>query len=129
MNFDLLIVDDDQYFQFLHKKIAEKSKFHFGPICVSSGEEAIDYIKQKHLDSNNNLLIFLDIYMEGMDGWGVLDYLESLNLPKRFKVILISSSVNHEDKKKAIKSHSVIEYIEKPLLVEYLAMLKDCYIF
>ena len=129
MNFDLLIVDDDLQFQYLHKKLAEKSEFHYGPICVSSGEEAIEYIKQKHLDSNNNLLIFLDIYMEGIDGWDVLDYLETLKLPKRFKVILISSSVNIEDKRKALNYDTVIEYIEKPLMVEYLTMLKDCIIF
>lgn len=129
MNFDLLIVDDDPSFQLLHKKLAEKTGFHLNPDCVSSGSDAIEYINLKNTETQNNLLIFLDIYMEGIDGWGVLDHLESMNLPKRFKVILVSSSVNSEDKKKAIKYHSVIEYIEKPLLADYLTMLKDCYLF
>lgn len=129
MNFDLLIVDDDPQFQLLHKKLAEITEFHSDPDCVSSGLDAIEYIKLKREESNRNLLIFLDIYMEGIDGWGVLDYLESLNLPQRFKVILVSSSVNSDDKKRAIKYHSVIEYIEKPLMADYLIMLKDCYLF
>jgi len=129
MNFDLLIVDDDPQFQLLHRKLAEITEFHLHPHCVSNGLDAIEYIKLKSTEPKQNLLIFLDIYMEGIDGWGVLDYLESLNLPKRFKVILISSSVNSEDKKKAIKYHSVIEYIEKPLATDYLTMLKDCYLF
>lgn len=127
MNFDLLIVDDDLQFQFLHTRLVEKSEFHDSPICVSGGEEAIEFVKGKKKDSN--LLIFLDIYMTGTDGWGVLDYLDSLNVPRRIKVILVSSSVNIEDKKRALKYHSVIEYIEKPLMVEYLMMLKEYPIF
>lgn len=127
MNFDLLIVDDDLQFQYLHKRLVEKSEFHPDPKCVSGGDEAIDYVKGK--DNKTNLLIFLDIYMEGVSGWEVLDYLESLKVPQKIKVILISSSVNMADKRKALKYHSVIEYIEKPLLLDYLIMLKDLPIF
>lgn len=129
MKFNLLIVDDDPEYIHLHKILAEKSGFNENPITFRGGQEIIDYISTEIINDFDNTLIFLDIFMFDVDGWEVLDYLESLNIPEKIKVILISSSVNMEDKIKAIKYKSVIEYIEKPLLLNYLSNLKNQCIF
>jgi len=124
MNFDLLIVDDDTNYQYIHKLFAKKSGFHSEPKCFNSGIEAIEYL-EKNKDSNQNTLIFLDLYMPEMDGWGVADYVESLNQSQRIKIFIISSSVNLADKQKALKYSCIIEYIEKPLELNYLEAIKD----
>jgi CheY-like chemotaxis protein len=67
--------------------------------------------------------------MQDVDGWGVLDYLKKVNRDDKIKVILITSSVSMDDKKKAIQYPSVIEYIEKPLMMNYLINLKTQAIF
>jgi two-component SAPR family response regulator len=128
MNFDLLIVDDDTTIQLIHKLFSKKSGFHSDPKCLNSGIEAIEYL-EKNKDSNKNILLFLDLYMPEMDGWGVADYVESLNQSQRIKIFIISSSVNLVDKKKAMNYTCIIEYIMKPLELNYLEAIKDTHLF
>jgi CheY-like chemotaxis protein len=129
MNFKLIIVDDDPEYIFFHKLLAKKSGFYEDPLTFSSGQEVIDFLATEQDEDQENILIFLDIYMTDVDGWGVLDYLQSINRPDKIKVILITSSVSMEDKKKAIQYPNVIEYIEKPLMMNYLINLKNQLIF
>ena len=129
MNFRLIIVDDDPEYIFFHKLLSKKSGLCEDPLCFSGGQEVIDYLASQEDKDLENILIFLDIYMTEVDGWGVLDYLKSLNRPDKIKVILITSSVSMEDKKKAIQFPNVIEYIEKPLMMNYLVNLKNQIIF
>lgn len=129
MNFDLIIVDDDAEYIFFHKLLAKKSGLSEDPLTFSSGQEVIDHLSTIIDQDINNTLIFLDIYMQDVDGWGVLDYLQTVNRHDKIKVILITSSVSMDDKRKAIQYPSVIEYIEKPLMMNYLINLKNQTIF
>jgi response regulator RpfG family c-di-GMP phosphodiesterase len=129
MNFNLIIVDDDPEYIFFHKLLAKKSGLSENPLTFNGGQEVIDYLSENVGKQFANTLVFLDIYMLGVDGWGVLDYIETLKVPEKIKVILISSSVNINDKRKAIKYSSVIEYIEKPLMLNYLINLKSQHVF
>jgi CheY-like chemotaxis protein len=129
MNFNLVIVDDDPDTILLHSIISKKAGFDGNTLTFPGGQELIDYFTEYFNDESPNHLIFLDIYMIPVDGWMVLDFLKTLNRPDKIKVILISSSVNISDKRKAIKYHSVIEYIEKPLMTKYLINLKNQVIF
>ena len=129
MNFDLIIVDDDAEYIFFHKLLAKKSGLSEDPLTFASGQEVIDHLASIVDKEINNTLIFLDIYMQDVDGWGVLDYLNTVNRHDKIKVILITSSVSMDDKKKAIQYPSVIEYIEKPLMMNYLINLKTQAIF
>ena len=129
MNFELIIVDDDAEYIFFHKLLAKKSGLSEDPLTFSSGQEVIDHLSSIVDQEINNTLIFLDIYMQDVDGWGVLDYLQTVNRHDKIKVILITSSVSMDDKRKAIQYPSVIEYIEKPLMMNYLINLKNQSIF
>jgi CheY-like chemotaxis protein len=129
MNFDLIIVDDDAEYIFFHKLLAKKSGLSEDPLTFASGEEVIEHLEKVVHEEMNNTLIFLDIYMQDIDGWGVLDYLQKVQKHDKIKVILITSSVSMDDKKKAINYPSVIEYIEKPLMMNYLINLKSQSLF
>ncbi|RIW15143.1 response regulator [Algoriphagus lacus] len=129
MNFDLIIVDDDPDYIFFHVLLAKKSGLSEDPITFEDGQELIEYVSENNNENLRNTLILLDLYMLRVDGWEVLDYLEKLNLPNKIKVIVISSSVNMNDKTKSISYSSVIDYIEKPLLLNYLENIKDQSIF
>lgn len=128
MKFDLLIVDDDSDYKFFHKLLATKTGFHPNPTCFSSGREVIDYL-EIHKNDPENILIFLDLYMSEIDGWQVVEYIETLNQPHRIKVIIITSSINISDKRNALKFSCIIEYIEKPLMKNYLFALREAQIF
>lgn len=129
MNFNLIIVDDDPDYIFFHQLLSKKSGLSDNPISFEDGQELIDYISENNNEKLRNTLIFLDLYMLRINGWEVLDYLETLKIPNKIKVIVISSSVNMDDKIKAIGYSSVIEYIEKPLTLNYLINIKNQSIF
>lgn len=127
-NIKLLIVDDDPQFLRIHDLLAKKSKLDESPLLFKDGREIINFI-DKNRNQKNNYLILLDIFMPEIDGWEVLDFIESLGSFHTKKVILVSSSIEQSDKNKAIRYTSVIEYIEKPLLLDYLIRLKNTQIF
>lgn len=129
MNFELIIVDDDPEYVFFHKLLTKKSGLSENPLCFYSGQDVINYLTSKAEKDSENILIFLDLYMTDVDGWMVLDFLKSLNQPDKIKTILITSSINRENKKKSIQYPNVLEYIEKPLTMNHLVNLKNQTIF
>jgi len=72
MNYDLIIVDDDPEYIFFHSILAKKSGINEAPITLQGGQELIDYLFEIKDKDFKNQLIFLDIYMQGTDGWDVL---------------------------------------------------------
>ena len=128
MKFDILLVDDDPDTLFLHEILIKKAGLNPSPKKFESGQKIIDFLKSNPPEKEKYLL-FLDIYMTDVDGWQVLDFIEKLKLHSNLKVMLLSSSVNFEDKRKAMEYPSVIEYIEKPLMLHYLERLEEQAIF
>ncbi|KPQ19087.1 MAG: two component signal transduction system response regulator [Algoriphagus marincola HL-49] len=118
-----VVVDDDKHYLFLHEFLIKKSNLCQDPVSLISGELAKDYLK-KNYQTDQQFLIFLDIYMPNLDGWAVLDFIESSFKTLNIKVILVSSSVNKDDKAKSKEYASVIDYVEKPLLMSHLKDLQ-----
>src|SRR3954469_9800831 len=116
---ELLIIDDDCCYNIVCA-LALKKLFRSRGInmtCFTNLDEGLDYIV-KTAASPDNTLIFLDIDMERMDGWQVLEQLEQLPKPvrKRLDVYIITALANKHDEQRASKSSLVKQYLEKPLL-------------
>lgn len=114
----LALVDDDDTFVFITKKIIEKTN-HVKEIKVfSNGLEALDYLKE-NLNSEYKLpdIIFLDLSMPIMDGWQFLDEFTTLETQKTSKIIIYicSSSISPHDIMKAKKMSAVSDFIIKPV--------------
>lgn len=114
----LALVDDDDTFVFITKKIIEKTN-HVKEIKVfGNGLEALDYLKE-NLNSEYKLpdIIFLDLSMPIMDGWQFLDEFTTLETQKTNKIIIYicSSSISPHDIMKAKKMSSVSDFIIKPV--------------
>jgi CheY-like chemotaxis protein len=127
-DFQIIVVDDDPQFIFLHNWSLKKLGFNVYPEHFQNGEKLVEFFKQKE-DSQAKFLILLDIYMPIMDGWEVLEFLESKGSYDTIKVILVTSSVDKGDKIKAENYTSVIDFLEKPLAIDYLIGLKDKTLF
>ena len=110
--YSILIVDDNEIDLLIAKKNLEMSG-ELGDIFVSSnGQDALDSIEEINPD-----YVLLDINMPILDGWGFLDsfgldYLEDYRKPT---VIMLSSSIDEEDSKRALENPSVSQYLVKPL--------------
>ena len=109
----ILIVDDveDQ------RKIASGmlKELGYSVVSVSSGEEAVEYLKTNTVD-----LLVLDMIMDpGMDGLDT--YKNILKLHPRQKAI-IASGFSETDRVKEVQSLGAETYIRKPFLLEKIGL-------
>ena len=73
---------------------------------ASGGEQCLDQIRSGHGD-----IVFLDLNMPGVDGYGVLQQIREEELPAL--VIVVSGDVQPEARKR-VKALGAIEFIRKP---------------
>ena len=117
----ILLVDDDRAMNYLSREVLTELNASSEIAVAEDGLEAIQHIK----DSNCPDVIFLDIRMPFMDGFEFLDSLTQTGLCRKVKVVMLTSSVRPEDRKKAFTYRFVIEYFEKPLTEEKIQKVKD----
>ena len=57
--------------------------------------------------------------MPSLDGWEFLDVFEQFDqeIKRHFKIYMLSSSVDHRDRERALSNKNVYAYIEKPFTV------------
>jgi CheY-like chemotaxis protein len=53
-------------------------------------------------------------------GWDFVEHFDKLdeNIKNRFKIYMLSSSIDNNDKQRAMDNKNVVDYIEKPLTKE-----------
>lgn len=120
----ILLVDDDPIVILLQKKLMEKAGIEKPVISFNSGEEAISYLV-KGVEENEEHLVFLDINMPGLSGWDVLDLIGEMKIQPRVKVIIITSSIEDEDRVKAGKYDKIIDFWIKPFSIKDFIDLKN----
>lgn len=113
-NFKLLIVEDDPIMSFLQKELIRKNGISDAPECFKNGKEALDYMTTA--PKKNSYLVLLDLNMPVMNGWDFLDQLEETEVVSRTKVVIVTSSVNKQEREKAREYPVVKKYLTKPLL-------------
>ena len=125
-----MLVDDDPDDNFFHERVIRKSDAANTVIAKQTGMAALDYLKSKKDNSDTHPdLIFLDINMPGMNGW---EFLEEYNkLDKRFQshaiVVMLTTSVNPDDRMKAELLNGVSDFKTKPLTGEMLTEILGKY--
>ena len=124
----ILLVDDDEAVNYFNKKLIDKSELDGTIISVSNGAEAIREVMTLNntLDDDDLVVVFLDINMPILNGWGFLENFNTIKYALNFKteIYLLTSSVNPDEKKKAEENSLVKQYISKPLTVEKLNEIK-----
>jgi len=119
----VLLVDDDAATNFL-AELAFRNLAIANEIQVAGdGLAACELLKQNNCPD----IIFLDIRMPRMDGFDFLDYFNQMNVCKRVKVVMLTSSTRSEDKARALSYTAVIDYIEKPLTEQVIQKIADAH--
>jgi len=110
----VMLIDDNELDNFVNKKLIENEHFANQVLVQPSGISALDYLK-----SNAGLpdIIFLDIMMPGMDGFGFLDEFDKLNdeVKKKSKIVMLSTSESFKDLNRANRNKYVYKFLNKPL--------------
>ena len=123
----ILLIDDDLTINYLHNRLIKKLAIAEHIILAKNGIEGITAFLElnERLHASETAVIFLDLNMPIMNGW---EFLEKLSKAKneitlQYKIYILSSTINPDDKKKA-KSHALVSgFLSKPLTKEHLEQL------
>ena len=120
------VVDDDNIYQIIIKKLIEKSAVFSDISSFKNGKDAIDVLMNS--TENNECIpdiILLDINMPIMDGWEFMDEL-GLIKPKfntEIVVYIVSSSIAIADKNKSKTYENILGYLSKPVNINDLILI------
>lgn len=113
-----MLIDDNELDNFVNKKLLENEHFAEHVLVQSSGNNALDYLKS-HANNAAEIpeIIFLDIMMPDLDGFGFLIEFEKLNdeIKNKSKVIMLSTSESFKDLNRANRNKYVYKFLNKPL--------------
>lgn len=120
----IVLVDDDALTNMLNRKVIQSVNPSMPVDVFLDIDDALEFLKKN--DKEGGSLILLDINFPGKNGWDFLDAYQQFEKPS--KVIMLSSSIDTGDQRKA-KSHPlVLDYVTKPLSFEFIESIFPRYI-
>ena len=123
----IILIDDDPTTNYLNKLVVERSNLVDKLFVFDSAVEALEFFQANEQDIDGSLIL-LDINMPIMNGWEFLDnYGESSNKHKN-KIVLLTSSIDPNDKTKAEANPHVVDYKSKPLSNKLLNEIVDSHL-
>lgn len=119
------IIDDDNMYVNLIKRIIEAKNLCQNLLLFQNGKDALAYFETVLQNSNQEQIpeiIFLDLNMPIMDGWEFLNKFIHIknNFGKAIPLYVISSSINPIDIDRAKGFEEVKDYIVKPITIDNL---------
>ncbi|MFD2037389.1 response regulator [Belliella marina] len=111
--YSIILIDDDPINNLINKRLISKMNIADQIEEFLEAEKALERIEQ--LSIEDNTLILLDINMPVMNGWDFLNEYLKVFEGRKDRIVMLSSSINFQDRQKA-KQYSCVEgFIEKPL--------------
>jgi CheY-like chemotaxis protein len=127
----ILLVDDDEPTNFLNKMILEDVNCAETVEVAESGQSALRYLENASENGSPSSpdLIFLDINMPAMNGWEFLEQYSNLDQQRKANVVIVmlTTSLNPDDRAKANKMPDVSGFETKPLTPEKLQTILKKY--
>lgn len=111
--FDLIVlVDDDPINNLINNRLIRKLNPSIDIQEFMEVEKALCFL---NTPSNGKNLILLDINMPVMNGWDFLLLYAKIKDKRKDKIIMLSSSIDNQDRQRAMGFSYVQGFIEKPL--------------
>lgn len=126
----ILLIDDDEPTNYMNEKFIREADCTDNIIIRESGDEGLEYLRNC-AENGDPLpeLIFLDINMPGMNGWDFLEEYKKLDesIQSEILLIMLTTSLNPDDKDRAEKIEEISGFINKPFSVETLNVVLETY--
>jgi CheY-like chemotaxis protein len=127
----VLLVDDDQVCNFLHKEVLEEMSIAEHTHESKNGREALSFVEEHCIPVDKPVcpdLILLDIKMPVMNGFEFLEELKAYKerINREIKIVIVSSSTNPKDREQSMQ-FPIDGYIDKPLSASKLEQVVNSY--
>lgn len=125
---NLYLVDDDDIYVFLTRKIIEETQLTEHIEVFNNGQDVLDYLKNINDDAMLPEIILLDLFMPVMDGWEFLEEFAMLKpkLNRKITIYVTSSSISPHDMQRAKNISDVTDYVIKPINKErFVELIKN----
>ena len=126
----ILLIDDDLTTNFLHQKIISKTEIDAPVEVTNNASEGLDKLLELNETINDHsalVLVFLDLNMPLLDGWGFLEIFKDMKLNFKINLFIVSASINPDDKARAKSYPQVNGYLQKHLNVPTFRKLTEDY--
>ncbi len=128
-NSTVLLIDDSSIDNFVNSKIISLYHFAENTIVFSKAKKALNYLEEIILSATIEIpfVIFLDLDMPVVDGFEFLNQFSLFpeKIKKNIKIVILTSSCNHNDKEVCGKHDSVVAFFNKPLIKSDLMVLEQ----
>jgi CheY-like chemotaxis protein len=118
--FRFIIIDNDPVNNLLCGLAIQDAVVDADILAFTNPLKAFEYISTYNESNKRMNILLLDINMPIWSGWDFADQFEKLDekIKTRFKIYILSSSIDNNDKRRAVENKNVADYIEKPLTEE-----------
>lgn len=115
----VVVIDDDPIYQMLVEKMLHKVEPGIIIKSFLNISSHINEILKLLKDSQNEIIVLLDINVPGMSGWDFMDAFNEAEFDKsHIQVYLVSSSVDIEDHQKSHNNPKIKRFYSKPLYTQ-----------
>lgn len=114
----ILLVDDDEATNYLHRLYLEEWEYTGKVYTALNGQEALDFLKtNEEFRQGRPSLILLDINMPIMNGFEFMEAYEKLSEEYKASivVVMLTSSLHSSDQERAKHLNDLTSFINKPL--------------
>lgn len=120
MKTHFFIIDDDELFLKLGKMYLEMGTCTSSVTLFNDATEALSAIESMQESNDQRHVVFLDLNMPILNGFGFLEALEKKPklLQKNIQIYVLTSSINQDDIERIKQYKSVTEYLNKPMTRE-----------
>lgn len=121
-----MVIDDSPIDRMLVEKVIQRYEVAQEVIKMELAREALNYLKAEENREKLPDLIFLDINMPEIDGFGFLDQYGLLpeQVRRGPKIVMLTSSLHSQDRERSLSNPYVSHFTNKPLTLAVLQELE-----
>lgn len=111
-----VLIDDSDIDLFIQRRFLEVYQFSKKLISYKSAEEALAWLKAVNGEGPPDI-IFLDLNMPNVDGFGFLEGFKTLpeKVQSKSRIVVLTSSNSQKDRDQVFSYKNVIQFVTKPL--------------